>query len=87
MAEAVRLEEEGRRRRAARMRLIAERGERQRQAARALWRRERRKEQGTTFFSSRSQNREKSDFCSDSLNQVRARKSSAMIAWRRTPPC
>ena len=30
---------------------------------------------------------EKSDFCSDSLNQVRARKSSAMTAWRRTPPC
>jgi hypothetical protein len=44
VAEAVRLEEEGRRRRAARARLIAERGERQRQAARALRRREGRKE-------------------------------------------
>ena len=36
VAEAVRLEEEGRKRRAARMRMLAERGRRQRQAARAL---------------------------------------------------
>ena len=44
MAEAVRLEEAGRKRRAARMRLLAERGERQRQAARALRRRDGRRE-------------------------------------------
>ena len=36
VAEAVRLEEEGRKRRAARMEMLAERGARQRQAARAL---------------------------------------------------
>ena len=44
VAEAVRLEEEGRKRRAARMAMMAERGERQRQAARALRRQEGRRE-------------------------------------------
>ena len=44
VAEAMRLEEERRKRRAVRARLIAERGERQRQAARALRRRDGRKE-------------------------------------------